>query len=150
MKIFILSVTLLLSATVVEINAQSPVTWSYSARKNGDKLYEIHLVAKLEEDWHIYSQTTPEGGPVPTAISFSKNPLVTMEGAIREVGKLEEHFEPLFGVKVKQYSDKVEFVQTIKLKAAVKTAVNGHIQFMVCNDVECMPPSKNTFSISLN
>ena len=107
-------------------------------------------MAKLEEEWHIYSQTTPEGGPVPTAISFSKNPLVTMEGAIREVGKLEEHFEPLFGVKVKQYSDKVEFVQTIKLKAAVKTAVNGHIQFMVCNDVECMPPSKNTFSISLN
>lgn len=150
MKIFILSVTLLLSVTVVEVNAQSPVSWSYSAKKTGDKLYEIHLVAKLEEEWHIYSQTTPEGGPVPTAISFSKNPLVTMEGAIREVGKLEEHFEPLFGVKVKQYSDKVEFVQTIKLKAAVKTAVNGHIQFMVCNDVECMPPSKNTFSISLN
>lgn len=150
MKIFILSVTLLLSVTVVEVNAQSPISWSYSAKKTGDKLYEIHLVAKLEEEWHIYSQTTPEGGPVPTAISFSKNPLVTMEGAIREVGKLEEHFEPLFGVKVKQYSDKVEFVQTIKLKAAVKTAVNGHIQFMVCNDVECMPPSKNTFSISLN
>lgn len=147
---FILSVTLLLTAAVVSVNAQSPVTWSYSAKKTGDKLYEIHLVAKLEEEWHIYSQTTPEGGPVPTAISFSKNPLVTMEGAIREVGKLEEHFEPLFGVKVKQYSDKVEFVQTIKLKAAVKTAVNGHIQFMVCNDVECMPPSKNTFSISLN
>ena len=147
---FILSVTLLLTAAVVSVNAQSPVTWSYSAKKTGDKLYEIHLVAKLEEEWHIYSQTTPEGGPVPTAISFSKNPLVTMEGAIREVGKLEEHFEPLFGVKVKQYSEKVEFVQTIKLKAAVKTAVNGHIQFMVCNDVECMPPSKNTFSISLN
>ena len=147
---FILSVTLLLTAAVVSVNAQSPVTWSYSAKKTGDKLYEIHLVAKLEEEWHIYSQTTPEGGPVPTAISFSKNPLVTMEGAIREVGKLEEHFEPLFGVKVKQYSEKVEFVQTIKLKAAVKTAVNGHIQFMVCNDIECMPPSKNTFSISLN
>lgn len=148
MKRIVLAMTLLFS--VATLNAQPPVKWSYKAKKTGDKLYEIHLEAKLDDEWHIYSQTTPEGGPVPTTISFSKNPLVTLEGGIKEVGKLEEHFEPLFGVKVKQYSDKVEFIQLIKLKAAVKTAINGHLEFMVCNDVECMPPSKKAFSIRLN
>lgn len=148
MKKNILVVALLLSVGI--LNAQSPVKWSYKAKKTGDKLYEIRLEAKLDDDWHIYSQTTPEGGPVPTAILFSKNPLLTLEGGIKEVGKLEEHFEPLFGVKVKQYSDRVEFVQIIKLKAAVKTAINGHLEFMICNDAECMPPTKKAFSISLN
>ena len=147
MRKFVLTVTLLLF--IVSVNAQSPVKWSYKAKKIADKHYEIRIEAKLDEGWHIYSQSTPDGGPVPTAISFSKNPLLTLEGGIKEVGKLEEHFEPLFGVKVKQYSDKVEFVQTIKLKAAVKTNIRGHLEFMVCDDEKCLPPAKQTFSIPL-
>ncbi len=148
MKKIILATTLLFIVAIV--NAQSPVKWSYKVQKIRDKIYEIHLEAKLDDEWHIYSQTTPEGGPIPTAFSFSKNPLVIFEGSIKEVGKLEEHFEPLFGVKVKQYSDKVEFIQTIKLKAAVKTTINGYLEFMACNDAECMPLVKKGFSINVN
>lgn len=148
MKKIILAVTLLV--TVAMAYGQSPVKWSYKVQKIKDKIYEIHLEAFMDNEWHIYSQTTPEGGPIPTAFSFSKNPLVIFEGSIKEVGKLEEHFEPLFGVKVKQYSDKVEFIQTIKLKAAVKTAVNGYIEFMACNDAECMPPAKQAFSVNID
>ena len=148
MKKIILAVTLLF--TVAMAYGQSPVKWSYKVQKIKDKIYEIHLEAFMDNEWHIYSQTTPEGGPIPTAFSFSKNPLVIFEGNIKEVGKLEEHFEPLFGVKVKQYSDKVEFIQTIKLKATVKTAVNGYIEFMACNDAECMPPAKQAFSVNVD
>lgn len=148
MKKIILAVTLLV--TVAMAYGQSPVKWSYKVQKIKDKIYEIHLEAFMDNEWHIYSQTTPEGGPIPTAFSFSKNPLVIFEGSIKEVGKLEEHFEPLFGVKVKQYSDKVEFIQTIKLKAAVKTAVNGYIEFMACNDAECMPTAKQAFSVNVD
>jgi hypothetical protein len=148
MKKIILAATLVF--TVAMVNGQSPVKWSYKVQKIKDKIYEIHLEAFMDNEWHIYSQTTPEGGPIPTAFSFSKNPLVTFDGSVKEVGNLEEHFEPLFGVKVKQYSDKVQFIQIIKLKATVKTAVNVYIEFMACNDAECMPPAKQTFLISLH
>lgn len=131
------------------VHGQSPVTWSFEAKKLDAKTYEVHLTAKLNGDWHTYSQSTPDGGPVPTAISFSKNPLLDFDGKTKEVGKMEEHFEPLFGVNVKQFSSKVTFVQKVKLKAAVKTTLNGSVTFMVCNDEECMPPTKETFSISL-
>jgi len=92
------------------VHGQSPVTWSFEAKKLDAKTYEVHLTAKLNGDWHTYSQSTPDGGPVPTSISFSKNPLLDLDGRTREVGKMEEHFEPLFGVNVKQYSSKVTFV----------------------------------------
>ncbi|MDZ4807661.1 MAG: protein-disulfide reductase DsbD family protein [Bacteroidota bacterium] len=150
MKKLIFSLGVLLTGVVISAKAQSPVSWSFSAIKLDAKTYEVRLVATLEGDWHIYSQSTPDGGPVPTSINFSKNPLVEFDGKTTEVGKMEEHFEPLFGVKVKQYSSKVMFVQKIKLKAAVKTAVNGAVEFMVCNDEQCMPPAKQTFSVSLN
>ena len=97
------------------INAQLPVSWTFSAKKADAKTYEVLLTATLNGDWHIYSQSTPDGGPVPTAISFTKNPLIGFDGKTTEVGKMEQHFEPLFGVNVKQYSSKVTFVQKIKL-----------------------------------
>ena len=126
-----------------------PVSWSYSAKKTGTGEYELHLTAAISAGWHIYSQTTPEGGPFPTAVSFSKNPLVIFQAGISENGKMEQRHEPLFGVDVKQFSGKVDFVQKIKLKGKAKTSVLGSIEFMVCNDTQCLPPSQEKFSISL-
>jgi thiol:disulfide interchange protein DsbD len=128
---------------------QDPVTWNFTAKKVNATTYELRLSAKLEYGWHTYSQSTPAGGPVATEITFTKNPLVTLSGAVKETGKLEQHFEPLFGVDVKQYSNKVDFVQTITVKKGVKTAVKGSVEYMACNDHECLPPVNKSFTISL-
>ena len=147
MKYFILVAIAIVAFT--KSFSQSPVDWNFSSKKINASTYEIHLTAKIEGEWHTYSQTTPDGGPVPTTISFSKNPLVTLKGAAKEVGKLEKHFEELFGVEVKQFSDKVDFVQTVTVKAGIKTSVNGSVSYMVCNDRECQPPATVKFSILL-
>jgi hypothetical protein len=128
---------------------QDPVKWTYTSKKIDATKYEVHLIASIESGWHIYSQTTPDGGPLPTTITFSKNPLVTMVGSIKEIGKLEKHNEPLFGVDVKQFSNKVDFVQVIKTKGNAKTSVTGTVEFMVCNDTQCLPPKTEKFSVSL-
>jgi DsbC/DsbD-like thiol-disulfide interchange protein len=128
---------------------QKPVKWSFSSKKNADNSFEIHMTATVDNGWHIYSQTTPEGGPYPTTIAFLKNPLLIMSGEVKEVGKLEVHDEPLFGVQVKQYSNKVSFLQSIKVKGKVKTSVKGSVEFMVCNNKQCLPPETIEFSVSL-
>ena len=128
---------------------ENPVRWSFSSKKINATTYEVHLAATIEDGWHIYSQTTPDGGPIPTAVSFSKNPLVTLNGNVKEVGKLEKRFEELFGVEVKQFSDKVDFVRTVQIKAGVKTTINGSVEFMACNESECTPPKTQKFSIAL-
>lgn len=128
---------------------KTPVEWNFSTRKINATTYEVHVTATIEDEWHIYSQTTPDGGPVPTAITFSKNPLLAFEGKVVEVGKMEKRFEVLFGVDVKQFSGKVDFVQIIKIKEPVKTNINGTVEFMVCNEQECIPPQKEKFSIAL-
>lgn len=128
---------------------ENPVTWNFSVKKINATTYELHMAADIDDHWHLYSQSTPDGGPVATVISFTKNPLVTVEGKAKEVGKLEQKNEPLFGVDVKQYSKKVDFVQVIKLKAPVKTNISGSVEFMVCNDTQCLPPSTQKFSLAL-
>jgi thiol:disulfide interchange protein DsbD len=129
---------------------KNPVKWSFSSKKIGATTYEVHLTATLEGGWHMYSQTTPDGGPVPTSIEFIKNPLLSIEGPAKEIGKLEQRHEELFGVDVKQFSNKVDFVQTVKMKGKAKTAINGTIEFMTCDDHQCLPPTSQKFSVILN
>ena len=151
MKKYIITGIFLLAANFIFAQVQNPVSWTTSSKKINDKTYEVHLTANLNSGWHIYSQHTPEGGPVPTSLTFTKNPLVTVEGKAKEVGKLEQHVEPLFGnINVKQFSNKVDFVQLVKLKAPVKTSVNVAVEFMVCNDKQCLPPKTEKLSVALN
>ncbi len=126
-----------------------PVKWSFTANKLSAGVYEVHLTATIAAGWHIYSQTTPEGGPLPSTITFSKNPLISLDGKVEETGKLEQKHEKIFGVNVKQYSGKVDFVQVVKVKGKAKTTVTGEIEFMSCDDHQCLPPKVVTFSVSL-
>ena len=147
-KIFLLCIGCWLTACAVA-QIKNPVKWSFTSKKINATTYEVHLSATIDRGWHIYSQSTPDGGPVPTTVTFGKNPLLTFDGKVKEVGKLEQKHEELFGVDVKQFSNKVDFVQTVKLKAAAKTSVAGSVEFMSCNDKECLPPKSQSFSISL-
>ena len=147
MKQLIVLTALLISG--VFCLAQDPVKWNFTAKKIADNTYEVHLTATVEQSWHIYSQTTPEGGPAPTVISFTKNPLLTIQGKAKEVGKLLQKHEEVFGVDVKYFNEKVNFVQVIKLKGSVKTNISGSVTFMACTDEQCLPPQDVPFSIKL-
>ena len=148
-KLLAIAFLLIFSNSLYAQIVNNPIIWTATSKKIADKTYEIRLVATIPDKWHIYSQTTPEGGPVPTHISITKNPLLVLQGAVKEIGKLEQHNEPLFGVEVKQFSSKVDFVQVVKLKANVKTSVEVSVDFMTCNDKLCLPPSTKKFTVAL-
>ena len=133
----------------ISLQAQDPVKWSFSAKKIADKTYELHMTASVEAPWSIYSQQTPDGGPLPTTFSFSKNPLVSMVGNVKEMGSIKKKFEEVFEVDVLYYKDKVDFVQTVKLKNNIKTNITGTLEYMACNDEQCLPPREVPFSVSI-
>lgn len=125
-----------------------PVAWRFSTVKLGDKTFEVHFRATIEPKRHIYSQDIPPGTAMPTTITFEKNPLIILRGEISEHGKPEQKLED--DILLKYYKGQVEFVQVIKVKADVKTTLNGNINFMVCTDESCLPPADKRFSITLD
>ncbi len=126
----------------------NPTSWTYTAKKIGDKTYEIHMTATLGSGWHLYAQDAGEG-PEPTAFSFTKNPLVKLDGAVKENGKLIKEYDKNFNSVLKFYANKVDFVQVVKLKTNAATVVKGNVTFMVCNDSKCLPPKTVPFSVKL-
>ena len=132
--------------------AQSPVNWKYFAKKVSDKTYEIHLLANLNEGWHIYSMKQPMGGigGAPTTIKFTANPLVVLKGGLKEKGKMEVVKNEEVDIENHQYEKEVDFVQVIKLKANVKTNIAGTIEFMVCTEHMCLPVTTVGFNVEVN
>ena len=147
-KLLIITSVLILSlVTKAQLN---PVSWTYSAKKISDKTYELRITASMQSGWHLYSQSQPEDAIAePTKITFNKNPLLKLDGKVKEEGTMEKFHDAKLDLSANQYSSKVEFVQTVKLKANAKTNVNGTVRFQTCNDEKCLPPKTVTFSIAL-
>lgn len=143
--LFILAMIALPFATT----AQDVVKWNFSAKKTAGRTYEVRFHAEVDKPWHIYSQSSPEEAATPTKISFSKNPLLALQGKPKEIGKLEEKYEDVFDVTVKYFNGNVEFVQVVKLKGEMKTLISGNIEYMACTQQECLPAKTVPFSIRL-
>ena len=145
----LISLAMLLIAQAVE--AQNPVTWQFQAVKKADLEYELVLRASIQPGWHLYAQQQPKDAiAIPTAIQFNNNPLVVRVKNVQEVGKLQKYVDKTLGVTAHQYSHEVNFIQAVKLKAKVKTAVTGEIEYQVCDDEKCLPPKKVPFTIVVN
>lgn len=130
--------------------AQNPITWTFTATKVADKTYEVHMKATIQTKWHLYSQTQPEDAiAIPTTFVIKSNPLFTLDGKIKEMGKLEKYTDKELGVSADQYSNSVDFVQKIKLKANVKTNFSGTVEYQTCDDEKCLPPKTVAFNITI-
>ena len=143
---FAIILTLCLGA----VNAQQKISWSYTAKKLADNKYEVHIIATPPTGWHIYSQLTPDGGPIPTTFTFAKNALVALQGKVAEKGKVITYFDQNFKVNVKYFEGKADFVQMVTVKGKIKTNISGEVESMICNDRTCMPPTTEKFNIALN
>ncbi len=148
MKLSVLIASVLLT---ISLQAQlNPVSWSFSAKKVGDKTYEVQMVATMQTGWHLYSQVQPEDAiAIPTTFTITPNPLFTLDGKIKEVGKMEVMKDKDLGVSANQYSKTVTFVQKIKLKANVKTNFKGNVEYQTCDDKKCLPPKTVNFDIAI-
>ncbi|MBV4359807.1 protein-disulfide reductase DsbD domain-containing protein [Pinibacter aurantiacus] len=147
-KIALFLVAALVTTLSLSAQSTSQVKWSFSSKKVADNTYEIHMTATINGNWHMYAQDGGDG-PVSTSFAFTKNPLLTMDGKVKEVGKMKKVYEESFSSEVRYYEKSVDFVQVVKVKGKAKTNVAGKVEFMVCNDKECLPPSDVDFKVAI-
>src|SRR5580704_93982 len=133
MKKIILLALIACNGTLVIAQSSKQVNWVYSAKKVADKTYEIHMTATIGGDYHLYAQDAGGDGPIPTSFTFTKSPLFTLDGEVKEKGQMVKKFESAWNHDVKYYERTVDFVQVVHLKSNIKTDLAGKVEFMVCN-----------------
>lgn len=119
----------------------NPVKWTTSVEKITEKEYLLKAEAKIQSGWHLYGQYIEEGGPSPTAFTFKKDKKnFELVGKTTE-GKGHEVVDRIFNMKIKYFEDKAIFTQKIKFNSENSANITAEVEFMVCDDSNCLPPS---------
>ena len=139
----------LVTTSMLFAQSNKQVKWAFSSKKIADKTYEVHMTATINGNFHMYAQNVGVEGPLPTAFVFTKNPLLQLDGKVKEFGKLVKKHESTWGGNVNYYEKSVNFVQTVKVKGAAKTNLAGKVEFMVCDESRCLPPGEVEFSVNI-
>lgn len=147
-KILFTVFALLALPAMLFAQVENPVKWNFSTKKIAANLYEVHLRADIDPGWHIYAQDAGEG-PVPTSFKFTRNPLTALDGKVMEIGKEKKAFDKNFNSMLRYYEHSVDFVQKVTVRGRVNTQLKGTLEFMVCNDRQCLPPRQVDFAFNL-
>ena len=116
-----------------------PVKWSTDVKKISNSEYELIVIAKIQEKWHLYSQFVTEGGPVATQFTFEGNNKYLKKGNTKEEAGLEVH-DTTFDMDVTYFEKETTFKQRIKLKSKVPFTIKAEVNYMVCDDAKCIMP----------
>jgi thiol:disulfide interchange protein len=127
--------------TLVPVAGSSPVL-------PGDKVY-LELTATVQPGWHLYSPTTPAGGPIITKIRLDDNPAITTYSVYRPqpVRKLDPNFQ----IDTETYTGQAKFVIEAVTSKSGKgpVPVTATVRYQACTDVKCLPPVKKSASAEI-
>ncbi|WP_159018120.1 protein-disulfide reductase DsbD family protein [Algibacter sp. L3A6] len=118
-----------------------PVKWETSVEKLSDTEYQLISKATIDGGWHLYSQTVPQDGPIPTTFTYDDS-----EGQFKIIGNTFEEEghtidDPVFQMEIKFFEKTAKFKQKVKVTEGIST-INAFVEFMVCDDSRCLPPTE--------
>jgi hypothetical protein len=148
MKKLLITLTVLAACISAKAQILQPVHWSYAEKKISATEAVVFCKATIDEGWHIYSQNMEDGGPIKTSFKFSPSAEYTLDGVTAEPKPVVK-FEKTFSMNVKYFEHEVIFQQRIKLKKSGPTVVKGSLEYMTCNDKQCLPPDDLDFSVTI-
>jgi thiol:disulfide interchange protein len=152
----LLTSTLLAFTVVLPLAAkEDPVQWNLApatgtARVTPGAKAWLELKATVAAGWHLYSPTTPAGGPIITKITLAENPALAGYRLYRPqpVRKLD----PNFGVDTETYTGEAHFLFEVAAAspASGKASVEADVRYQACSDVKCLPPVKKSAATDIS
>jgi thiol:disulfide interchange protein DsbD len=124
-----------------------PVKWTTKIVKTSDNSYLLTFDGIIEKDWHVYSQFTPDGGPLPLEIVFKNQ-----KGNFKLVGKAKESktktaYNDIFEVDETFFQTKAQIQQIIQLTNPNVSTIQAELNYQVCKEVCINLEKKFTFAI---
>ena len=124
-----------------------PVKWTTTIEKKSETNYLLTFNGVIENDWHMYSQFTPDGGPLPLEVIFKDQ-----KGNFNLIGKAKEGktttaFNDVFGVNETFFVKKAQIQQEIYILNPKISKVEVALNYQVCKDACINLEKKFTFMI---
>ncbi len=140
--------------SAVPVAAQTPVSWSASARETRAKRGStaiIEVVARIDDGWHLYAlaQAPP---PIATRITLPEGQSFMLAGRI-DASPPRTAFDQSFGIQTAYYEGRAAFLLPVRVADQAQSglqAVRVQAYFQACNDQLCLPPRTVTLEVSMD
>jgi thiol:disulfide interchange protein len=142
---------LLIIAFFAFANANSqilnPVKWTSKTEKVSETEFNLIVSGKIDPEWHVYSQFTPDGGSLPMELKFSDQ-----KGNFEFLGKATESpykkaFNDIFGVDEFYFEKSVTITQKVKITNPKTDKIKLTLDYQVCKE-SCIN-DKKTFTFDI-
>lgn len=130
---------LLAILSIISIGAhaqmEDPVKWTSKIEKISDTEYKLYLDAVIEGEWHMYSQFTPDNGPLPMEFIYNN-----AENNYEPQGKATEseyktQYNDVFEVDEYYFEKEAHFTHVIHLTNPNTENIQLEISYQACTNV---------------
>ncbi len=127
---------------------KNPVKWTTKTEKISDTEFNLIMNATIEKGWHMYSQFTPENGPLAIVLTFKDQKGYQLIGKAKE-SPYKKHFNADFGVDEYYFEDKATLTQKVKITNPKIGKIVVNVDFQACL-TQCVNDNKDlTFEIAV-
>ena len=123
---------------------EKPVKWSFYAKKVNPTEAIIYIKAKMSGNWHIYAQNVKQDA-MRLKFNYVTSKDYSLIGITAEPKPIKK-FDNVVKMELAYFEKEAIFTQKVKLlkpSVVVKTMV----EFMACNDKQCLPADEVSFNI---
>tara|TARA_Y100000385_G_scaffold71708_1_gene72084 strand:+ start:27439 stop:29475 length:2037 start_codon:yes stop_codon:yes gene_type:complete len=119
---------------------KNPLEWEGAIKKITDTEYELSLTGYIDDNWHVYSQYTPEDlenglGPIPLFMDFKKlDKDYILDGPLEESETHREYSET-WGFDEIFFKEIAILKQKVKLSNPALKVIKAILYYQVCIDV---------------
>jgi thiol:disulfide interchange protein len=139
-----------LSALSAHAQFLEPVKWAFSLNKISETEYEVIADATIEENWHLYSANISEGGPIPTSLVLINPEDQVAVGKLQEKPQPDVQFDEAFNMELAWFSNEARLILPLQIKGQSAGVIEGYVEFMACDDEQCLPPDRVDFTLNLD
>ena len=116
---------------------EEPVTWNSNIDKISDENYLITIDAYIQNNWRLYSQNLPKGGPEPTEFIFKEKQGYESLRSFEESKSIKK-YDKLFELDLNYFEKGASFSQEIKLIDENLEKIDVEINYQACDDRLCI------------
>lgn len=146
---FLLFIVFLFGAVSANGQILEPVKWEFSLNKISENQVEVIADATIDPNWHLYSADLPEGGPIPTSLNLIDSDSYVRAGELKQHPEPDLQFDEAFGMELSWFSNSARLILPVEIKADNASVIEGYVEFMACDDEQCLPPDRVDFSLPL-
>lgn len=146
MKKFLCLWLLTLVACLGQAQILTPVKWKIKLDDSESVEKTLTFTATIDNGWHLYDMNLPEGGPVSTSFAFETVKGAKLIGEPIASKEATTVFDEQFNMNLRWFAKNVSFTQKIEVTDPKGLKLEGYVEFMACNDENCLPPEKEEFS----